>query len=80
MIDGAVSGEAPAGNLAQSSELAQSQASLQSTSSVGSARGDEATGSAGVYSDYRPLLDGLHDLDNVSLQGGGLAVGALGMA
>lgn len=80
VTDGAVSGEAPAGNLAQSSELAQSQASLQSTSSVGSARGDEATGSAGVYGDYRPLLDGLHDPDNVSLQGGGLAVGALGMA
>ncbi|KAM7094065.1 ATP-binding cassette sub-family A member 2 isoform 2-T2 [Molossus nigricans] len=42
-------GEAHAGNLARCAELAQSQASLQSTSSVGSARGDEGAGYADVY-------------------------------
>ena len=74
MLPGAadpVSGEGPAGNLAQCAELAQSQASLQSASSVGSARGDEGAGSTDVYGDYRPLCDNLQDPDNVSLQGGG---------
>lgn len=64
-------GEAHAGNLARCAELAQSQASLQSTSSVGSARGDEGAGYADVYGDYRPLFNNLQDPDNVSLQGGG---------
>lgn len=66
-----VSGEGPAGNLARCAELAQSQASLQSASSVGSARGDEGAGYTDVYGDYRPLCDNLQDPDNVSLQGGG---------
>ncbi|XP_075415885.1 ATP-binding cassette sub-family A member 2 isoform X1 [Tenrec ecaudatus] len=66
---GPEAGEAPAGNLARCSELAESQASLQSAaSSVGSARGDEGTGYAEVYEDYRPLFDNLQDPDNVSLQ------------
>lgn len=64
-------GEAHAGNLARCAELTQSQASLQSTSSVGSARGDEGAGYADVYGDYRPLFNNLQDPDNVSLQGGG---------
>uniref|UniRef100_A0A452FWY2 ATP binding cassette subfamily A member 2 n=1 Tax=Capra hircus TaxID=9925 RepID=A0A452FWY2_CAPHI len=63
-----VSGEGPASNLARCAELAQSQASLQSASSVGSARGDEGAGYTDVYSDYRPLCDNLQDPDNVSLQ------------
>ncbi|XP_004390763.1 ATP-binding cassette sub-family A member 2 [Trichechus manatus latirostris] len=63
-----VAGEAPAGNLARCSELAESQASLQSASSVGSARGDQGTGYAEVYGDYHPLFDNLQDPDNVSLQ------------
>uniref|UniRef100_A0A8C8U826 ATP-binding cassette sub-family A member 2-like n=1 Tax=Peromyscus maniculatus bairdii TaxID=230844 RepID=A0A8C8U826_PERMB len=66
--DGLTSVEGQAGNLARCSELAQSQASLLSASSVGSARGDEGTGYADVYGDYRPLFDNLQDPDNVSLQ------------
>lgn len=62
----AVGGQA--GNLARCSELAQSQASLQSASSVGSARGEEGTGYSDGYGDYRPLFDNLQDPDNVSLQ------------
>ncbi|KAM5330692.1 ATP-binding cassette sub-family A member 2 isoform 2-T2 [Glossophaga mutica] len=42
-------GDAHPGNLARCAELAQSQASLQSASSVGSARGDEGAGYADVY-------------------------------
>ncbi|XP_036983617.2 ATP-binding cassette sub-family A member 2 isoform X2 [Artibeus jamaicensis] len=56
------------GNLARCAELAQSQASLQSASSVGSARGDEGAGYANVCGDYHPLLNNLQDPDNVSLQ------------
>uniref|UniRef100_A0A2K6MXL0 ATP binding cassette subfamily A member 2 n=1 Tax=Rhinopithecus bieti TaxID=61621 RepID=A0A2K6MXL0_RHIBE len=66
--EGTVSGEDHAGNLARCSELAQSQASLQSASSVGSARGDEGAGYADVYGDYRPLFDNPQDPDNISLQ------------
>uniref|UniRef100_A0A9L0RWX1 ATP-binding cassette sub-family A member 2 n=1 Tax=Equus caballus TaxID=9796 RepID=A0A9L0RWX1_HORSE len=66
--EGLASGEAQAGNLARCAELAQSQASLQSASSVGSARGEEGAGYADVYGDYRPLFDNLQDPDNVSLQ------------
>ncbi|XP_017361003.1 ATP-binding cassette sub-family A member 2 isoform X1 [Cebus imitator] len=66
--EGPASGEGHAGNLAWCSELAQSQASLQSVSSVGSARGDEGAGYADVYGDYRPLFDNPQDPDNVSLQ------------
>lgn len=65
-------GEVHAGNLARCAELAQSQASLQSASSVGSARGDEGAGYADVYGDYCPLFNNLQDPDNVSLQGGQL--------
>ncbi|XP_036272663.1 ATP-binding cassette sub-family A member 2 isoform X2 [Pipistrellus kuhlii] len=61
-------GEAPASNLARCAELARSQASLQSASSVGSARGDEGAGYADVYGDYHPLFNNLQDPDNVSLQ------------
>lgn len=68
--EGQVSGESHSSNLAQCSELTQSQASLQSASSVGSARGDEGAGYTDVYGDYRPLFDNLQDPDNVSLQGG----------
>lgn len=64
-------GEAQATNLARCAELARSQASLQSASSVGSARGDEGAGYADVYGDYHPLFNNLQDPDNVSLQGGG---------
>ncbi|XP_057355252.1 ATP-binding cassette sub-family A member 2 isoform X2 [Manis pentadactyla] len=64
----ASSGEAHTGNLARCAELARSQASLQSVSSVGSARGDEGAGYADICGDYRPLLDNLQDPDNVSLQ------------
>lgn len=74
MLPGAevsASGSSQAGNLAHCSELAQSQASLQSASSVGSARGDEGAGYSDVYGDYCPLFDNLQDPDNVSLQGGG---------
>lgn len=59
-----------AGSLARCSELAQSQASLQSASSVGSALGNEGVGYAEGYGDYCPLFDNLQDPDNVSLQGG----------
>ncbi|XP_036162828.1 ATP-binding cassette sub-family A member 2 isoform X2 [Myotis myotis] len=61
-------GEAQASNLARCAELARSQASLQSASSVGSARGDEGAGYADVYGDYHPLFNNLQDPDNVSLQ------------
>lgn len=70
------SGEARAGDLARSTELAQSQVSLQSASSVGSARGDEGATYADVYGDYRPLFDNAQDPDNVSLRGGGRLAGA----
>lgn len=69
-------GEAHAGGLARCTELAQSQVSLQSASSVGSARGDEGATYADVCGDYRPLFDNLQDPDNVSLQGGGRPGGA----
>lgn len=72
----ASSGEAHTGNLARCAELARSQASLQSVSSVGSAHGDEGAGYADICGDYRPLLDNLQDPDNVSLQGGGWPDGA----
>ncbi|XP_058515523.1 ATP-binding cassette sub-family A member 2 isoform X1 [Ochotona princeps] len=66
--EGLASGEGQAGNLAQCAELARSQASLHSASSVGSVRGDEGAGYADVCGDYRPLLDNPQDSDNVSLQ------------
>nr|XP_021506816.1 ATP-binding cassette sub-family A member 2 isoform X3 [Meriones unguiculatus] len=66
--EGLTSVEGQTGNLARCSELAQSQASLQSASSVGSARGDEGAGYTDVYGDYRPLFDNLQDSDNISLQ------------
>lgn len=68
--EGLTAVESQAGNLARCSELAQSQASLQSASSVGSARGDEGAGYTDGYGDYRPLFDNLQDPDSVSLQGG----------
>uniref|UniRef100_A0A8C8Z3D3 ATP-binding cassette sub-family A member 2 n=1 Tax=Prolemur simus TaxID=1328070 RepID=A0A8C8Z3D3_PROSS len=67
-VGGPAPGGAQAGNLARCAELAQSQASLQSASSVGSARGDEGAGYTDVYGDYRPLFDDPQDPDNVSLQ------------
>ena len=73
-----LSGEGHAGNLARCAELAQSQTSLQSASSVGSARGDEGAGYTDVYGDYRSLCDNLQDPDNVSLQGGRRPGGAAG--
>lgn len=81
VLPGAVdslSREGHAGNLARCAELAQSQVSLQSASSVGSARGDEGAGYTDVCGDYRPLCDNLQDPDNVSLQGGRRLGGAAG--
>ncbi|XP_069922922.1 ATP-binding cassette sub-family A member 2 isoform X4 [Oryctolagus cuniculus] len=68
--EGLASAQGPAGSLARCAELAQSQASLQSVSSVGSARGDEGAGYADVYGDYRPLLDSenTQDAEGASLQ------------
>lgn len=71
-------GDAHTGNLARCAELAQSQASLQSASSVGSARGDEGAGCADVCGDYHPLFGNVQDPDNASLQGGGQLGGAGG--
>uniref|UniRef100_A0A8C4WL01 ATP-binding cassette sub-family A member 2 n=1 Tax=Gopherus evgoodei TaxID=1825980 RepID=A0A8C4WL01_9SAUR len=55
-------------NLVACSNLAQSQASLCSASSVGSVRGDEGGAYSEFYGDYSPLFDNLQDPDNVSLQ------------
>uniref|UniRef100_A0A8C0G4I6 ATP-binding cassette sub-family A member 2 n=1 Tax=Chelonoidis abingdonii TaxID=106734 RepID=A0A8C0G4I6_CHEAB len=55
-------------NLMACSNLAQSQASLRSASSVGSVRGDEGGAYSEFYGDYSPLFDNLQDPDNVSLQ------------
>ncbi|XP_031807821.1 ATP-binding cassette sub-family A member 2 isoform X3 [Sarcophilus harrisii] len=55
-------------NLVGCSQLAQSQASLRSSSSAGSVRGDEEGAYVEVYGDYSPLFDNLQDPDNVSLQ------------
>nr|XP_056716199.1 ATP-binding cassette sub-family A member 2 [Euleptes europaea] len=56
------------GNLLASSQLAQSQTSLCSTSSAGSIRGDEGGAYSEFYGDYSPLFDNPQDPDNVSLQ------------
>uniref|UniRef100_A0A8C3JYU0 ATP-binding cassette sub-family A member 2 n=1 Tax=Calidris pygmaea TaxID=425635 RepID=A0A8C3JYU0_9CHAR len=49
-------------------ELAQSQASLHSASSVGSVRGDEGGAYSEFFGDYTPLFDNQQDPDNISLQ------------
>uniref|UniRef100_A0A8D2KS45 ATP-binding cassette sub-family A member 2 n=1 Tax=Varanus komodoensis TaxID=61221 RepID=A0A8D2KS45_VARKO len=56
------------GNLLAGSALAHSQASLQSSSSAGSVRGDEGGPYAEIYGDYSPLFDNPQDPDNASLQ------------
>lgn len=56
-------------NLVTCSKLAQSQASLQSASSVGSVRGDEGGAYSEFFGDYAPLFDNRQDPDNISLQG-----------
>ncbi|XP_044296030.1 ATP-binding cassette sub-family A member 2 [Varanus komodoensis] len=61
--------EAERGNLLAGSALAHSQASLQSSSSAGSVRGDEGGPYAEIYGDYSPLFDNPQDPDNASLQG-----------
>uniref|UniRef100_A0A8B9ZA59 ATP-binding cassette sub-family A member 2 n=1 Tax=Buteo japonicus TaxID=224669 RepID=A0A8B9ZA59_9AVES len=55
-------------NLVTCSKLAQSQASLQSASSVGSVRGDEGGAYSEFFGDYAPLFDNRQDPDNISLQ------------
>ncbi|NWI66191.1 ABCA2 protein, partial [Todus mexicanus] len=55
-------------NLVTCSKLAQSQASLQSASSVGSVRGDEGGAYSEFFGDYVPLFDNRQDPDNISLQ------------
>lgn len=56
-------------NLVTCSQLAQSQASLHSASSVGSVRGDEGGAYSEFFGDYVPLFDNRQDPDNISLQG-----------
>uniref|UniRef100_A0A670KMZ7 ATP-binding cassette sub-family A member 2 n=1 Tax=Podarcis muralis TaxID=64176 RepID=A0A670KMZ7_PODMU len=60
--------EADQGNLRACSQLAQSQTSLQSSSSAGSVRGDEGGAYSEFYGDYSPLFDNPQDPDNASLQ------------
>ncbi|KFO99089.1 ATP-binding cassette sub-family A member 2, partial [Calypte anna] len=55
-------------NLVTCSNLAQSQASLRSGSSVGSVRGDEGGAYSEFFGDYAPLIDNQQDPDNISLQ------------
>ncbi|NWI10453.1 ABCA2 protein, partial [Crypturellus soui] len=55
-------------NLVTCSKLAQSQASLRSSSSVGSVRGDEGGAYSEFFGDYSPLFDNRQDPDNISLQ------------
>uniref|UniRef100_A0A8C3V0I9 ATP-binding cassette sub-family A member 2 n=1 Tax=Catharus ustulatus TaxID=91951 RepID=A0A8C3V0I9_CATUS len=55
-------------NLVTCSQLAQSQASLHSASSVGSVRGDEGGAYSEFFGDYVPLFDNRQDPDNISLQ------------
>ncbi|NXR07906.1 ABCA2 protein, partial [Semnornis frantzii] len=55
-------------NLVTCSRLAQSQASLHSSSSVGSVRGDEGGAYSEFFGDYAPLLHNRQDPDNLSLQ------------
>lgn len=56
-------------NLVTCSRLAQSQASLHSSSSVGSMRDDEGGAYSEFFGDYAPLLHNRQDPDNLSLQG-----------
>ncbi|XP_015259030.1 PREDICTED: ATP-binding cassette sub-family A member 2-like [Cyprinodon variegatus] len=56
-------------NLVQSSRLSQSQASLRSSSSVGSVRGDEGGLYADFYGDYCPLFENGQESDSASLRG-----------
>ncbi|KAM6243789.1 ATP-binding cassette sub-family A member 2 isoform 3-T3 [Porphyrio hochstetteri] len=55
-------------NLVACSQLAQSQASLHSASSVGSVRGDEGGAYSEFFGDYAPLFHNRQDPDNISLQ------------
>ncbi|NXX49782.1 ABCA2 protein, partial [Tricholaema leucomelas] len=55
-------------NLVTCSRLAQSQASLHSSSSVGSMRDDEGGAYSEFFGDYAPLLHNRQDPDNLSLQ------------
>ncbi|XP_068020342.1 ATP-binding cassette sub-family A member 2 isoform X1 [Melanerpes formicivorus] len=55
-------------NLVTCSRLAQSQASLHSSSSVGSVRGDEGGAYSEFFGDYAPLVHNRQDPDNFSLQ------------
>uniref|UniRef100_F6S4S8 ATP-binding cassette sub-family A member 2 n=1 Tax=Monodelphis domestica TaxID=13616 RepID=F6S4S8_MONDO len=66
--EAATSPQAEHSNLMGCSRLTQSQASLCSSSSAGSVRGDEEGAYVEVYGDYSPLFDNLQDPDNVSLQ------------
>ncbi|KAM4578194.1 ATP-binding cassette sub-family A member 2 isoform 1-T1 [Fundulus diaphanus] len=56
-------------NLVQCSRLSQSQASLRSSSSVGSVRGDEGGLYADFYGDYCPLFENGQESDSASLRG-----------
>ncbi|XP_047236677.1 ATP-binding cassette sub-family A member 2 isoform X2 [Girardinichthys multiradiatus] len=55
-------------NLVQCSRLSQSQASLKSSSSVGSVRGDEGGLYADFYGDYCPLFENGQESDSASLR------------
>lgn len=62
--------EVDLGNLLNCSDLAESQASLHSSSSsAGSVRGEDGGTYSEFYGDYSPLFDNPQDPDNGSLQG-----------
>lgn len=63
--------EVDLGNLLNCSDLAESQASLHSSSSssAGSVRGEDGGAYSEFYGDYSPLFDNPQDPDNGSLQG-----------
>lgn len=64
--------EVDLGNLLNCSDLAESQASLHSSSSsssAGSVRGEDGGAYSEFYGDYAPLFDNPQDPDNSSLQG-----------
>lgn len=61
--------ETDCSSLLACSKLSQSQASLCSTSSAASIRGDEGGAYSEFYGDYSPLFDNPQDPDNASLKG-----------
>uniref|UniRef100_A0A8C5RJB7 ATP-binding cassette sub-family A member 2 n=1 Tax=Laticauda laticaudata TaxID=8630 RepID=A0A8C5RJB7_LATLA len=61
--------EVDLGNLLTCSDLTESQASLHSSSSAGSVRGEDDGAYSEFYGDYSLLFDNAQDPDNASLQG-----------